>query len=108
MLDVAVVGGGPGGLAAANAVLLANDAVSVCVFERASQLRRVGFTLGLGGNGFAALLAIHPHICDRIKGATLPDGPVVFYNNRDEEVTRIASLKEDYRDINPSLGSISW
>lgn len=40
-VDVAIVGGGPGGLAAAIAIKRANPLCNVKVYERASQLREV-------------------------------------------------------------------
>jgi 2-polyprenyl-6-methoxyphenol hydroxylase-like FAD-dependent oxidoreductase len=45
MLDVAIVGAGPGGAAAANAITRAAPHLKVKVFERASNLRRVGFAV---------------------------------------------------------------
>jgi hypothetical protein len=48
-VDVAIVGGGPGGLAAALAIERAAPGTRVAVFERARSLKPVGFTIGLMG-----------------------------------------------------------
>jgi 2-polyprenyl-6-methoxyphenol hydroxylase-like FAD-dependent oxidoreductase len=47
MLDVAIVGAGPGGAAAANGIRRAAPQLQVKVFERAPILRRVGFAVAL-------------------------------------------------------------
>ncbi|KAL4436862.1 hypothetical protein ABPG75_004001 [Micractinium tetrahymenae] len=60
-LDVAIVGGGPGGLAAAAAILTARPELRVAVFER-SSLRPRGASLGLQPNGVRALGAISPKL----------------------------------------------
>ena len=109
VLDVAIVGGGPGGLAAANSVLLAaQHDLRVRVFERARRLRPVGFTLGLMGNGYNALESIHPAIYRRISDATLPDGPVVMHNHRDEETMRQPSATRIFKAWNSRVGHIPW
>jgi 2-polyprenyl-6-methoxyphenol hydroxylase-like FAD-dependent oxidoreductase len=43
-VDVAVVGGGPGGLAAATAIKRVDPLCNVKVYERASELREVNDT----------------------------------------------------------------
>ena len=48
-VDVAIVGGGPAGLAAALAIERASPSTRVAVFERARVLRPVGFTIGMMG-----------------------------------------------------------
>jgi 2-polyprenyl-6-methoxyphenol hydroxylase-like FAD-dependent oxidoreductase len=50
MLDVAIIGAGPGGAAAANSIRRAAPQLKVKVFERAAQLRRVGFTFGMAAS----------------------------------------------------------
>jgi salicylate hydroxylase len=52
-LRVAIVGGGIGGLAAANA--LSQHGIDVCVYEQAERLAEVGAGLGLAPNGMRIL-----------------------------------------------------
>ncbi|KAL4444570.1 hypothetical protein ABPG77_002387 [Micractinium sp. CCAP 211/92] len=61
MFDVAIVGGGPAGLAAAHAVLQARPDARVAVFER-SDVRPRGATFGVCPNGLRALEAIRPDL----------------------------------------------
>lgn len=61
-VDVAIVGGGPGGLSAAAAILRKRPELNVRVFERENQLRRVGNFVGLHANGRSALRAIQPKV----------------------------------------------
>lgn len=65
-LDVAIVGGGPGGLAAACSILKTSPNLKVRVFERAKELRVVGFTLGMIDNGFNALEAIDEELASNV------------------------------------------
>ena len=56
LLDVAIVGGGPGGLAAAKSILTARPDLRVAVFERSTNIKAPrGASLGLLPNGFRAL-----------------------------------------------------
>lgn len=48
-VDVAIVGGGPAGLATARALARAAPQLSVAVLERARAMLPVGFTIGLMG-----------------------------------------------------------
>ncbi len=59
-LDVAIIGGGPGGLAAAHAVTAAAPHLKVAVLERVPQLIRRGAGFSLAVNGQKALRAISP------------------------------------------------
>ncbi|KAK9808789.1 hypothetical protein WJX72_003718 [[Myrmecia] bisecta] len=61
-VDVAIVGGGPGGLAAAVALLTANSDLKVKVYERARSLRPAGFVVGILPNGLKAIEAISPEL----------------------------------------------
>lgn len=56
LLDVAIVGGGPGGLAAAKGMLTARPDLRVGVFERSCSITAPrGASLGLLPNGIRAL-----------------------------------------------------
>ncbi|KAK9808815.1 hypothetical protein WJX72_004188 [[Myrmecia] bisecta] len=61
-VDVAIVGGGPGGLAAAVALLTANSDLKVKVYERARSLRPAGFVVGILPNALKAIEAISPEL----------------------------------------------
>lgn len=65
MLDVAIAGGGPGGLAAAAAILRAAPGLSVAVLER-STLRPRGANVSLMPNGVHALAAIDPALAAQL------------------------------------------
>ena len=61
MVDVAIIGGGPAGLAAAAAAKRAlGPKATVAVFERSPELLQVGGQVGLMSPGFNALDAIDP------------------------------------------------
>lgn len=64
VVDVAIIGAGPGGLAAAHALL--RRGLSVKVFERARELRLIGAALGLFPNAYKALEAINPELCFQV------------------------------------------
>eukprot|EP00775_Hariotina_reticulata_P007372 gene7372-7582_t len=57
-VDVAIIGGGPGGLAAAHAICKAAPQLKVAIFEKVPQLSRRGAGLGIDVNGQRALKAI--------------------------------------------------
>ncbi|KAI7839966.1 hypothetical protein COHA_006287 [Chlorella ohadii] len=72
-LDVAVIGGGPGGLAAAKAILTARPDLRVAVFER-SSLRPRGAGLLVHPNGISALEAIDPCLAEAVLALDWPQG----------------------------------
>lgn len=85
LLDIAIIGGGPGGLSAAHA--LANRGFSVGVFERAQTLRPIGAALGLAEAGYAALTDISPDLSTRVRANAAnpqrqllmrPNGEILF------------------------------
>eukprot|EP00245_Coleochaete_scutata_P002224 TRINITY_DN1293_c0_g1_i2.p1 TRINITY_DN1293_c0_g1~~TRINITY_DN1293_c0_g1_i2.p1 ORF type:complete len:576 (-),score=70.47 TRINITY_DN1293_c0_g1_i2:248-1858(-) len=65
-VDIAIVGGGPGGMAAACAIRKTRPDVSVGVFERSGELRRIGWAIGVAVNGMHAIQAISQELCDEI------------------------------------------
>ena len=72
MIDVAVVGGGPGGLAAAVAAKVARPSARVAVFERAAALDPPrGAVLAVVPNGLRALRAIDPLLSSRVAALDL-------------------------------------
>jgi 2-polyprenyl-6-methoxyphenol hydroxylase-like FAD-dependent oxidoreductase len=67
-LDVAIVGGGLGGLALAAALRRHAPRLSVGLYEAAPSLRTsTGTLIGLGGNSFSALEWIDPAIVRGIR-----------------------------------------
>jgi len=65
-VDVAIVGGGPGGLAAAHGILRAKPSAKVAVLERRSELTPMGAGIVLLSNGMRALSAICPGAAKRL------------------------------------------
>ncbi|WP_319419560.1 FAD-dependent monooxygenase [Pleurocapsa sp. FMAR1] len=85
LLDIAIIGGGPGGLSAAHA--LVNQGLSVGIFERARALRPIGAALGLAQQGYQALSDINPQLSTRVRSLSAnpqrqllmrPNGEVLF------------------------------
>lgn len=105
-LDVAIIGGGPGGAAAANSILRTSPRLNVKVFERAKRLGRVGFTIAMTGNGLASLEVIDPVCHDKIDSMLLPDGPLVRYTKEGEETARTASTLNAHKDT--KVGFLPW
>ncbi len=64
ILDIAIIGAGPGGLSAAHA--LTQQGFSVGIFEKAVSLRPIGAALGLGERGYAAVKEISQDLANQI------------------------------------------
>ncbi|NEP08347.1 MAG: NAD(P)-binding protein, partial [Okeania sp. SIO4D6] len=64
---VAIIGGGIGGLATANA--LRKQGIDAHVYEQARDLRPVGAGLSINPNGLKALETIEPSIVEQLKQA---------------------------------------
>ncbi|GBF90246.1 hypothetical protein Rsub_03379 [Raphidocelis subcapitata] len=88
MLDVAIVGGGPGGLALARALQVKAPALRVQVFERASGLHKRGAGVAIAPNGTAALRAIDPPLADKILATSLERNLVVVEDAQGREMSR--------------------
>jgi len=69
-MNIAIVGGGIGGLATAKALL--NKGFNVQVYERSQVLRPIGAGLSLTPNGLNSLEAIQPGIAELLKQAGSP------------------------------------
>lgn len=69
VLNVAIVGGGPGGLATAIALLKVPN-ISVTLYEQASELREIGAGISIGLNGWKVLELLGA--ADGVKGAITP------------------------------------
>lgn len=85
VLDVAIIGAGPGGLCAAHA--LARLGFSIGVFEQAHLLRPIGAALGMGDPGYAALAEIDAELAQQVRVLAVnpkqqmlmrPNGEVLF------------------------------
>jgi salicylate hydroxylase len=66
-VDVAIIGGGPGGLASAHAVLRAKPDAKVAVLEKRPKMERAGAGIVILPNGLRALSAICPEALERVK-----------------------------------------
>ena len=102
MIDVAVVGGGPGGLACACAAKLARPSARVAVFERSPAFDPPrGAVLAVVPNGIKALHAMDPLLSSRVKAldlgvtgvrAELADGTVLFEDSSGRRADRTKHL----------------
>ena len=66
-VDVAIIGGGPGGLASAHAILRARPDAKVAVLEKRPKMQRAGAGIVILPNGMRALSAISPLALERVK-----------------------------------------
>ncbi|KAK9833645.1 hypothetical protein WJX74_001593 [Apatococcus lobatus] len=66
-LDVAVVGGGPGGLFAALALLQSGKVGNIKVFERSKAYRACGAGITVDVNGMKAVKAVDSGLCGRLE-----------------------------------------
>jgi len=71
-LDVAIIGGGPCGLAAALALRKASPTCSIAIFERDSELQPMGSSVVVSSAGWAALKCIDADVCKRLKKQSTP------------------------------------
>ena len=79
VVDVAIIGAGPGGLAAAHALLRLG--LSVKVFERAREMRLIGAALGLFPNAYKALEAIDPELCLQVLNVSVEPTEQILQNS---------------------------
>ena len=98
LIDVAIIGAGPGGLAAAHAFL--RRGLSVKVFERARELRPLGAALGLFPNAYKALEAIDPQLCLQILNVGVEPSMQILQNSNGDilfqGLSPFSSLKAKY------------
>ncbi|GAQ84956.1 zeaxanthin epoxidase [Klebsormidium nitens] len=79
-VDVAVIGGGPGGLAAAFALIA--KGLTVRVYERSKAVQQVGALLSLFPNGLEALHKIDPTTYEAVLGKAEPPSSSVRMDPR--------------------------
>lgn len=108
-VDVAIVGGGPGGLATACAILKTSPNLRVKVFERARRLRKVGFVLGMMDNGLNSLEAIDEDLSSNVMQHMLYDGLVVKYDNSGDEIECHPSIESmGFSSKEKKAGFLPW
>jgi 2-polyprenyl-6-methoxyphenol hydroxylase-like FAD-dependent oxidoreductase len=101
-LQVAIVGGGIGGLTAAHALRMRG--LNVTVFEQANELREVGAGISIFAN--AALLLERIGLTDRIKAIGTPITGVLLRTSVGEPIdisARPASSVQSYILIDPAV-----
>ncbi|NEU78696.1 NAD(P)/FAD-dependent oxidoreductase [Nostoc sp. UIC 10630] len=81
---VAIVGAGPGGLAAA--IALRSQGIDVQIYEKAQEFRPAGTGLGLAPNGLNFLDAIAPGIVETLKGSGCEVHHTVLKNIQGETI----------------------
>lgn len=84
-LNIAIIGGGIGGLATAIALL--KHGFNVQVYERAQALRSIGAGLTLTPNGLNSLDAIQPGIVELLKQAGSPMNTLTLKRSTGETIT---------------------
>ncbi|MEH2401044.1 FAD-dependent oxidoreductase [Nostoc sp.] len=92
---VAIVGAGPGGLAAA--IALRSQGIDVQVYEKAQEFRPAGTGLGLAPNGLNFLDAIAPGIVETLKSSGCEVYHTVLKNIQGETIrTNATKFLEQY------------
>ena len=92
---VAIVGAGPGGLAAA--IALRSQGIEVQVYEKAQEFRPAGTGLGLAPNGLNSLDAIAPGIVETLKSSGCEVHHTVLKNIQSETIrTNATKYIEQY------------
>ncbi|DBA89386.1 TPA: hypothetical protein ACH3X2_004746 [Trebouxia sp. C0005] len=104
-LDVAIVGGGPGGLASAAAIVSAlGNGVRVKVYESMKGYRLQGSGVGLNANAQRALEAIDPDLLARFRcHGTLVNSSKLF-NLQGDFTGQYRSFKEDQAKLEDKYG----
>ncbi len=103
-MDIAIIGGGIGGLATANALL--KKGFNVQVYERAQALRPIGAGLSLTPNGLNSLNTVQPGIVETLIGAGSPMNTLTLKRSTGETIaTKAMTLMQQYGQ--PML-SIQW
>ena len=93
-LDIAIIGAGIGGLAAARALALRGARVRVC--EQAGAISDVGAGLQISPNGFAVLRGLG--LGDAVRGAGVQGGAVALHDYRRGPVVRLDLTRLASRD----------
>jgi salicylate hydroxylase len=83
-MNIAIIGGGIGGLATANALL--KKGFNVQVYERAQVLRPIGAGLTLTPNGLNSLNAIQPGIVESLISAGSPLETLILKRSTGETI----------------------
>ncbi|MEH2276773.1 MAG: FAD-dependent monooxygenase [Nostoc sp.] len=92
---VAIVGAGPGGLAAA--IVLRSQGIDVQVYEKAQEFRPAGTGLGLAPNGLNFLDAIAPGIVETLKSSGCEVHHTILKNIQSETIrTNATKYLEQY------------
>ncbi|KAL0048045.1 hypothetical protein WJX82_006382 [Trebouxia sp. C0006] len=104
-VDVAIVGGGPGGLAAAAAIVSAlGDDVRVKVYESMKGYRLQGSGVGLNANAQRALEAINPELLARFKSHGTSVNSSKLFNLQGSFTGQSKSFKEDSAKLEDKYG----
>eukprot|EP00208_Stichococcus_sp_RCC1054_P001533 CAMPEP_0206142378 /NCGR_PEP_ID=MMETSP1473-20131121/16630_1 /ASSEMBLY_ACC=CAM_ASM_001109 /TAXON_ID=1461547 /ORGANISM="Stichococcus sp, Strain RCC1054" /LENGTH=440 /DNA_ID=CAMNT_0053537357 /DNA_START=156 /DNA_END=1478 /DNA_ORIENTATION=- len=84
--DIAVVGGGLGGLVSAAAIRRALPDIDVKVFEQSPTFAKAGALLGVSVNAQNAIQAINPSLMEQIDSVVVKSGKSFAYNHTGELV----------------------
>ncbi|CAL8467996.1 g7534 [Coccomyxa elongata] len=112
-LDVAIVGGGPGGLSAGVCASLADPYLNIKVFERASSLRPAGFVVGVLPNALKAIHAMDTALYNSCLEQLTPQDDyqcVTIMKNTGEIImtTDGTAARERYAKYGGGLFPVAW
>lgn len=104
-VDVAIVGGGPGGLASAAAIVSAlGSDVRIKVYESMKGYRLQGSGVGLHANAQRALEAINPDLLARFKSHGTPVNTSKLFNLQGDFTGQFKSFSEDEAKLEDKYG----
>jgi salicylate hydroxylase len=105
-VDVAIIGAGPGGLAAAIAFM--KQGLTVRVFEKASVLRPAGSMVGIQPNGYNALKKIDPPVCEAVLDAGVEPDFFSLCNNEGLELNRTSFVAANVKRVEQYGAPFKW
>lgn len=104
--DVAIIGAGPAGIAAA--IALMRQGLTVKVFEKASVLRPAGSMVGIQPNGYKALEKIYGPACESVLEAGIEPLFFSLCNNEGIELKRTSFVEANAKRVEEYGAPFKW